>query len=174
MAMRAVESRGTVSSAAYLRSRPVSSPRQVLSVVDGTSPDSVRPERSEAESKGLRARPFDFAPSVLRSGRTGVGWASIMAFSLYILECADGSLYIGHTDDLDLRLQQHDTGAGGYTVSRCPLKLLHVEEFETRYEALTMERKLKGWSRAKKLAWIRGDWQRIAELSKGRHRHERT
>ncbi|MCB1575435.1 MAG: GIY-YIG nuclease family protein, partial [Xanthomonadales bacterium] len=40
-----------------------------------------------------------------------------MAFSLYILECADASLYIGHTDDLDKRLQQHDAGVECYTAS---------------------------------------------------------
>ena len=81
-----------------------------------------------------------------------------MAFSLYILECVDGTLYIGHTDNLDERMRQHDAGrAASYTASRRPLKLLHVEEFETRYGALTMERKLKGWSRAKKLAYIAGD-----------------
>ena len=97
-----------------------------------------------------------------------------MAFSLYILECADPSLYIGHTDDLDKRLQQHDAGVECYTASRRPLKLVHVEEFETHYEALVMERKLKGWSRAKKLAWMRGDWGRISELARGRHRHERV
>ena len=97
-----------------------------------------------------------------------------MAFSLYILECADGSLYIGHTDNLDARLQQHDAGVGNsYTASRLPLKLLHVEEFESRYEALTMERKLKGWGRAKKLAYIGNDWDAIRKLAKGRHRHER-
>jgi len=55
-------------------------------------------------------------------------------------------------------MRQHDAGrAASYTASRRPLKLLHVEEFETRYGALTMERKLKGWSRAKKLAYIAGD-----------------
>lgn len=97
-----------------------------------------------------------------------------MAFSLYILQCADGTLYTGHTDNLDERLRQHDTGkADAYTAKRHPLKLLHVEEFETRYEALMMERKLKGWSRAKKLAYIAGDWRAVSLLSKGKHQHER-
>ncbi|HEY9110882.1 MAG TPA: GIY-YIG nuclease family protein [Rhodanobacteraceae bacterium] len=94
--------------------------------------------------------------------------------SLYILACADGTLYVGHTDNLDERIRQHDTGkAGAYTAKRHPLKLLHVEEFETRYEALTMERRLKGWSRAKKLAYIAGDWCTIGMLTKGKHRHQR-
>jgi predicted GIY-YIG superfamily endonuclease len=91
-----------------------------------------------------------------------------MAFSLYILECADGSLYIGHTDNLDARLRQHDEGvARSFTSTRRPLKLLHAQEFETRYEALTMERKLKGCSRAKKLAYIRNDWDAVRALARG-------
>jgi predicted GIY-YIG superfamily endonuclease len=95
-------------------------------------------------------------------------------FSLYILECADQSLYIGQTDDLTERMRQHDAGtADAYTSKRKPLKLIHVEEFGTRHEALTMERKLKGWSKAKKLAYLAGDWNAIHNLAKGRHRHER-
>jgi predicted GIY-YIG superfamily endonuclease len=96
-------------------------------------------------------------------------------FSLYIPECSDGTLYIGHTDNLDERMRQHDVGkAGAYTAKRKPLKLLHVEEFESRYDALAMERKLKGWSKEKKkLAYIGGDWPSIRYLSKGKHKRER-
>ena len=94
-------------------------------------------------------------------------------FCLYILECADRTLYIGHTDNLDRRLRQHEIGLiDAYTARRRPLKLLHVEEFESRYEALTLERKLKGWSRAKKLAYIAGDWNTVRKLAKGKHQHE--
>ncbi|EQD73084.1 Excinuclease ABC C subunit domain protein [mine drainage metagenome] len=97
-----------------------------------------------------------------------------MDFTLYILECADGSLYIGHTDDLNRRLEQHGQGQGGaYTAARRPVKLVHAEAFETRYEALTMERKLKGWRRAKKLAYMAGDWGAVGALAKGEHRHQR-
>ena len=72
-------------------------------------------------------------------------------------------------------MRQHDTGkADAYTAKRHPLKLLHVEEFETRYEALMMERKLKRWSRAKKLAYIAGDWNTIRALSKVKHARERN
>jgi len=71
-------------------------------------------------------------------------------------------------------MRQHAAGkADAYTASRRPLKLLHVQEFETRYEALMMERKLKGWSKAKKLAYIAGDWSTIGKLAKGKHRHQR-
>jgi predicted GIY-YIG superfamily endonuclease len=97
-----------------------------------------------------------------------------MAFTLYILECADGTLYIGHTDQLDERMIQHETGCvDSYTSKRRPLKLVHAQEFESRYEALTMERKLKGWSKAKKLAYIAGDWGTVKALAKGKHRQER-
>ena len=97
-----------------------------------------------------------------------------MDFTLYILQCADGSLYIGNTDNLDRRMEQHDQGQGcAYTTTRRPVKLIHAEAFETRYAALTMERKLKGWSRAKKFAYIAGDWNAIGALAKGRHKHQR-
>jgi predicted GIY-YIG superfamily endonuclease len=95
-------------------------------------------------------------------------------FSLYILECSDGTYYVGHTDCLDERMRQHDVGsADSYTSRRKPLKLLYAQEFESRYEALSMERKLKGWSRAKKLAFMAGDWRHIRALSKGKHKQER-
>jgi predicted GIY-YIG superfamily endonuclease len=97
-----------------------------------------------------------------------------MEFTLYILECFDGTFYIGHTDNLNQRRAQHDQGNGCvYTSTRRPLKVLHTEGFETRYEALTMERKLKGWSRAKKLAYMAGDWKAVGTLAKGKHRHQR-
>jgi predicted GIY-YIG superfamily endonuclease len=76
---------------------------------------------------------------------------------------------------LGRRLAQHDEGRGCvYTSTRRPLKLLHAEGFETRYEALTMERKLKGWSRAKKLAYMASDWKAVGALARGTHRHERS
>jgi predicted GIY-YIG superfamily endonuclease len=97
-----------------------------------------------------------------------------MEFTLYILECFDGTFYIGHTDNLNQRLAQHDQGNGCvYTSTRRPLKLIHTEGFETRYEALTMERKLKGWNRAKKLAYMAGDWKAVGTLAKRKHRHQR-
>ena len=97
-----------------------------------------------------------------------------MEFILYILECADATFYIGHTDDLDKRMAQHDEGKGcACTSTRRPLKLVHAEGFETRYEALTMERKLKGWGRAKKQAYMAGDWRAVGALAKGKHQHQR-
>lgn len=97
-----------------------------------------------------------------------------MAFTLYILRCGDGSLYVGHTDDIDERMRQHDAGkADSYTSQRKPLLLIHSEAFETRYEALAMERKLKGWSKEKKLAYVAGDWDAVRRLARGKDRNQR-
>ena len=96
-------------------------------------------------------------------------------FWLYILECRSKTLYLGHTDDLDERMRQHDAGtADSFTAAKRPLKLLFAQEFESRYEALSMERKLKGWSRAKKLAYIAGDWKAVSGLARGKNKHVRV
>ena len=92
-----------------------------------------------------------------------------MAFYTYILHCNDGSYYVGHTDDIDLRMAQHTNGAlGGYTAKRRPVKLLWTETFATRDDAFAAERQLKGWSRAKKQALIAGDWALVSQLARGR------
>ena len=73
-----------------------------------------------------------------------------MAFWTYLLHCADRSFYVGHTDDLERRMGQHQTGElGGYTSPRLPLTLVWSETFQTREEALAAELRIKGWSRAK-------------------------
>jgi putative endonuclease len=92
-----------------------------------------------------------------------------MAFYTYLLRCSDGSFYAGHTDDLDNRIAAHQTGMiPGYTFSRRPLVLVWAESFGTRDEALTAERRIKGWSRAKKQALIDGDWERLRLLARNR------
>lgn len=92
-----------------------------------------------------------------------------MSFHTYILKCNDGSYYTGHTDNLDHRIAQHQTGAiPGYTAERLPVELAWSEEFPTREEALFSERRIKGWSRAKKEALIRGDWEEIKRLARNR------
>ena len=92
-----------------------------------------------------------------------------MAFWTYILRCADGSYYVGHTDNIDLRIAQHADGSmGGYTARRRPVQLIWSDQFRTRDEAFAAERKLKGWSRAKKEALIAGDWDRISVLARNR------
>jgi predicted GIY-YIG superfamily endonuclease len=94
-----------------------------------------------------------------------------MTFWVYMLHCHGGSFYVGHTDDLDRRIAQHEHGAiPGYTADRLPVTLVWSQEFPTRIEALEAERRIKGWSRAKKLALIRGDWTMISALAKKKNR----
>ena len=92
-----------------------------------------------------------------------------MSFYAYLLRCNDGSYYAGHTDNLDVRMAQHQSGAlGGYTAKRLPVTLVWSEWFQTRDDAFRVERKLKGWSRAKKEALIAGDWERVSQLARRR------
>lgn len=93
-----------------------------------------------------------------------------MTFYLYILRCSDGSYYTGHTDDLERRIAQHQSGEiPCYASERLPVQLVFSEEFQTRAEALERERQVKGWSRAKKEALIRGDWEEIRRLAQNVH-----
>ena len=89
-----------------------------------------------------------------------------MAFYIYILSCIDNSYYVGHTDNIDQRISEHNIGLySGYTSTRLPIKVLHVQEFGTRDEAIIAERQIKGWNRKKKEALINGDWETIKLLS---------
>jgi predicted GIY-YIG superfamily endonuclease len=89
-----------------------------------------------------------------------------MSFWVYILKCADDSYYTGHTDNLEARINAHQAGEiPGYTSSRRPLMLAFAQEFPSRYEALSAERQIKGWSRAMKEAMMRGDWSQVSVLA---------
>jgi predicted GIY-YIG superfamily endonuclease len=94
---------------------------------------------------------------------------ALATFYVYMLRCGDGSLYLGHTDDLETRMEHHDIGDfSEYTARRRPLTLVWSHEVPTRDDAFALERKLKKWSRAKKEALIVGDWKRISDLAHGR------
>ena len=99
-----------------------------------------------------------------------------MSFWIYILKCSDGSYYTGHTDDLDRRIAQHLNGelSTCYTFSRLPLELVFSQEFPTREEALASEQQIKGWSRKKKEAMIRGDWVEVSRLARSSFDRLRT
>ena len=86
----------------------------------------------------------------------------------YMLLCRDGSYYIGVTSDLEIRLAKHALGLDekAYTFRRRPIRLVHAEVFYTPDEAIQAEKRLKGWSRAKKEALVRGDWDAIRRLSR--------
>jgi predicted GIY-YIG superfamily endonuclease len=91
-----------------------------------------------------------------------------MPFYVYILKCADDSYYTGSTSDIQRRLYEHQSGAipTSYTFSRRPVELVWSIEAATWREALDFEHQVKGWSRAKKEALIRGDWNGIHEVVK--------
>ncbi|MBK5265733.1 MAG: TrmJ/YjtD family RNA methyltransferase [Alphaproteobacteria bacterium] len=94
-----------------------------------------------------------------------------MSFWIYILRCSDGTYYTGHTDDLERRIAQHQSGAfPGYTHERRPVELVFSEYFQTRLEALDRERQIKDWSRKKKEALIRGDWRAVSDSARSRPR----
>ncbi len=94
----------------------------------------------------------------------------VMGFWVYILKCADGSYYTGHTDNLEKRIAEHQSDAipGCHTHKRRPVILTFSQPFVTREEALAAERQIKGWSRAKKEAMIAGNWEEVSRLSKSR------
>ncbi|MEO1146411.1 MAG: GIY-YIG nuclease family protein [Cyanobacteria bacterium J06638_22] len=91
-----------------------------------------------------------------------------MSFWVYILRCADNSYYTGHTDNLEKRMAEHRTGVMPtcYTHKRRSVELIFSQEFATREESLASERQIKGWSRKKKEAMIRGDWAEVSQLAK--------
>ena len=86
-------------------------------------------------------------------------------YFVYILQCVDGSYYTGMTGNLELRVTQHQDGTfEGYTRSRRPVALVWSQEVETEHQAFGLERKIKGWTRAKKNALIRGDLLKVHEI----------
>ena len=98
-----------------------------------------------------------------------------MQFWAYMLKCSDGSYYTGHTDNLELRLAQHDAGQGcDWTRRRLPVKLMWCENFPTRIEALEAEFRIKPWSRAKKEALIAKDWARLSHFARPPHERPST
>ena len=89
-----------------------------------------------------------------------------MSFYAYLLRCSNGAYYAGHTDDLTARIDAHQTGAmGGYTSRYRPVELVWSQDFPDRDSAFAAERQIKGWSRAKKEALIRGDWDGVHLLA---------
>ena len=69
----------------------------------------------------------------------------------YILKCVDNSYYTGSTQDLEIRLAEHEQGEGSrYTAKRLPVSLVYCEEFERVEDAFDREKQVQGWSRKKK------------------------
>ena len=81
---------------------------------------------------------------------------------VYILRCADGSYYVGKTNDLYTRLAEHQSGVGAdYATARRPVEMVYAEEHSTIRSAKNRELQLKRWSRAKKEALISQDTIRL-------------
>ncbi len=95
-----------------------------------------------------------------------------MSFFVYILRNTSNKLYIGQTNNINSRIEQHiskDSKAAKFTKDNDDFKLIYSEEYPTRTEAMHREAQLKNWSRAKKEALIRGDKLSLKNLSK-RHK----
>ena len=88
---------------------------------------------------------------------------------VYILRCADASLYVGHTDDLEARERTHNEGRGGsYTARRRPVRILYSERIPSLDDARRRERQLKRWSGQKKEALVAGNATELKRLSRRR------
>jgi putative endonuclease len=87
---------------------------------------------------------------------------------VYILKCSDGSYYTGITNNMELRLKQHNSEVmiESYTYCRRPVLLVYCEMFTDYILAINTEKKIKGWSRKKKEALIEGNWEKLKEYSK--------
>jgi predicted GIY-YIG superfamily endonuclease len=85
----------------------------------------------------------------------------------YILQCSDGSYYVGSTNNLELRLAQHQAGEGAnHTKKRLPVELVYYEVHSRIDEAFYREKQIQGWRRAKKEALINGEYDKLPELAK--------
>lgn len=85
---------------------------------------------------------------------------------MYIVQCRDGTFYVGSTIDLERRLAQHNLGEGArYTATRRPVELVYAEQFDRIDEAFAREKQVQNWGRAKRLALIEGRFEDLPGLS---------
>lgn len=90
-----------------------------------------------------------------------------MSAWMYILRCYDDSYYVGSTIDLDRRLREHNEGIGArYTAARLPVEMVFAIEFPDVAQAYAAEKQVQNWSRAKREALIRGDFDALPALAR--------
>ena len=90
-------------------------------------------------------------------------------YFVYIVKCSDNSYYTGVTSNLEKRINEHNSGLfEGYTSKRLPVNLVYSNRFADVNEAIRAEKQIKGWSRAKKEALMRGDFETLVKLSKSK------
>ena len=92
---------------------------------------------------------------------------------VYILRCSDDSYYTGsyRGADIETRVSEHNLGVykNAYTKRRRPVELIWSESFIRAEDAINLERQIKGWSRKKKEALIKGDWGEMSKLASRRN-----
>jgi predicted GIY-YIG superfamily endonuclease len=97
-----------------------------------------------------------------------------MAFT-YMLECCDGSYYVGSTKDLQARLTQHAIGLGAaYTRRRLPVRLVWSLQLDRVEDVFALEKRIHGWSRAKRQALIEGRFEDLPALSRKPSKNQPT
>ena len=96
--------------------------------------------------------------------------SSVRTFWVYMLQCGDGSYYSGVTNNLEERVAMHKEGLDprAYTYQHRPVELVHSEEYGSINDAIRREKQLQGWSRKKKEALIKGDFEKLQALAKRR------
>ena len=98
--------------------------------------------------------------------------------TVYILQCANGQYYVGSTNNLVRRIGEHQQAdealyrGARFTKAHQPVMLVYTEEYEDDHKARMREQQLHGWSRAKKEALIRGDIDKLKDLSRAKSREE--
>ena len=87
--------------------------------------------------------------------------------NLYILRCANGHYYTGLTRrSVDERVSEHRNGLSAYTKRRRPVVVIFSEHYPSIVDAIASERRIKGWTRAKKEAYMRGDFDTLVALAR--------
>jgi putative endonuclease len=90
-------------------------------------------------------------------------------YFVYIVQCTDGFYYTGVTNDLERRVNEHNSGfIQGFTSKRLPVQLAYLQGFQFIDDAIRAEKRIKGWSRKKKEALIKGDFKNLILLSKSK------
>ena len=86
---------------------------------------------------------------------------------VYIIKCADNTYYTGVTNNFEQRVAEHNEGTNpnSYTFYRRPVELVYVESFQNFQQAIAVEKQIKGWSKKKKEALIRQDWDKLKKLA---------
>lgn len=94
-------------------------------------------------------------------------------YYVYMIRCSDSSYYVGITNDVERRMNEHSLGLNptSFTHKRRPVHLVYSAEFQNVDEAIAWEKRIKRWNRQKKKALIQNDWDALPELAKRRTEH---